>query len=451
MKKFTKGVLIAAGCFFAGGVVLGTIGAVGRIYTGEPTGIEDDFSIVRDVWNKVGRWDLRWRKDGAVRGLTWEYDGIDFDKDHKDSIVYGSFTDDSLRGRNICNLDVEIGAGTLTIRQGDGLELKKEGGAECQYYIEDDTFYLKQKSPVAGGKADLTLTLPEGLMLDEADIQMAAGTVTAKDALTARDFEAEIDAGELTIKEVNADSFSAKIAAGSVVVQRMATKECDVEVDAGNITLEDSLVTGNLDAEVSMGEINIFLRDSYENHDYEIDCGMGDITISPEIGGIQEYSGMGNTIELYGRNSDGNSVYDLDCSMGSIYVRFEGESGATAEMPEAFEPAEVPELPEVSEIPSMYGIVDEWPDRIGRENENTTAESFSFEISVAEPTVLVVSCVTERGELDLEIEDERGEDIFERDELRTGEYEVKIKSAGTYRVYFDCENHTGSFWISPKE
>lgn len=480
MNKFTKGALIAAGCFFAGGVVLGTVGAAGRAYTGEPTGYEEDFGIVRDVWDKMRRWDLRWRRGGAVRGLTLEYDGIEFDKDHKNNIVYGSFTDDSLQGTDIRNLDVEIGDGKLTICQGDGLKLKKEGGSECQYYMEGDTFYLKQKSTLGGGKADLTLTLPEGIVLDEVDIEMAAGKVDAEDVLAAGDIEIEIAAGEITMEEVKADSFCAKVAAGSVIVYRLDAAECSAEVDMGNITLEDSYVSGDLDAEVSMGEISIFLRDSYENHDYAIDCGMGDVTVSPEDGSLREYGGFGNTMYLYGKNSGGNSTYDLDCSMGSIYVNFAGKDAVWAMagvvdaadasgeetgrkengIPEAPEPSEVPELPEapeppelpeVPEIPDVYGIVNEWPDRIGRENVNTTADNFSFEIEAAEPAVFVISCVTESGELDLEIEDDRGKEIFEKDDIRTGEYEVKIKSSGTYRVSFDCEDHTGSFWISPKE
>lgn len=477
MNKFTKGALIAAGCFCAGGVILGIAGAVGRAYTDEPTGVEEDFEIVRDTWDKVRGWDLRWRRGGAVRGLTLEYGGIEFDKDHKDNIVYGSFTDDSLQGQTIGNLDVEIGDGKLTICQGDGLKLKKEGGSECQYYMEGDTFYLKQKGTLGGGKADLVLTLPGEATLDEVDIEMAAGEVTAEDVLAARDIEIEIAAGEITMEEAKADSFCANVAAGSVIVHRLDAVECSVEVDMGSITLEDSFIAGDLDAEVSMGEISIFLRDSYENHDYAIDCGMGDVTVSPEDGSLREYGGFGNTMYLYGKSSGGNSTYDLDCSMGSIYVKFAGKDAAWAmagavdaadasgaekgqredgvpeppEVPELPEAAEPPELPEVPEIPDVYGIVNEWPDRIGRENVNTTADNFSFEIEAAEPTVFVISCVTERGELDLEIEDDRGKEIFEKDNIRTGEYEVIIKSSGTYRVSFDCEDHTGSFWISPKE
>ena len=134
-----------------------------------------------------------------MKGLTLEYNGIEFDRNHKDNIAYGSFTDESLRGTDIYNLDVEIGNGTLVLCQGDGLELKKEGGPECQYYIEGDTFYLKQKSAVGGGETFLTLTLPEGIRLDKADIELAAGEVITRDVLAAGEIEIEIAAGELTM------------------------------------------------------------------------------------------------------------------------------------------------------------------------------------------------------------------------------------------------------------
>lgn len=445
MSKFTKGALIAAGCFFAGGVILGIIGAVGRVYTGEPMGVEDDFGIVRDVWDRASGWDIRWRRGGAVRGLTWEYGGIEFDQDHKDSIAYGSFTDDSLQGIDIRNLDVEMGGGRLILRQGDGLKLKKENGPECQYYIEDDTFYLKQKSSVGDVRMDLTLTLPEGIMLEEIDIELAAGEVITEDELAAEEIEIDIDAGELTMENVKANSFCATVAAGSVAVRGLDAADCVAVVDMGSITLSDSLVA-SLDASVSMGEINVYLRDSYENHDYQVDCGMGNVTIQPESGAVKEYAGLGATMDLYGRNSDSRSLYDLSCSMGSIYVKFEGKENVTETVA-----AEDPGLRTDSVLPDINGIVNEWPDRIGRETENTTAEDFSFEIETERPTALVISCVTESGELDLEIEDENGKEIFEKDDIRTGEYEVKLKSSGTYRVTFDCENHIGSFWISPRE
>jgi len=471
MKKFTKGMLAAAGCFFGVGVMLGCIGAIGDKYMDKKSGNTEEFKSVKDVWDMLRKWDFR-RIKGGGGGWALAYDGIEFDDGH--DIVYGSFTDDGLRDTDVHNLDLEIGGGTLILRYGEEMELKKEGGPECQYYMEGDTFYLKQKCPVGGGASDLTLTLPEGIYLDEVDVEMGAGEVISMGLLTAENVKIDIDAGQITMAAVETETFEAEIAAGSVVVQQLDAKDCEIDVNMGNITLQESLVSGNMDAEVNMGDISIFLRDSYESHDYEVDCDMGEITISPEDGRTKEYSGFPHAMELSGSHSDGMSRYRLACNMGSILLQFSGTqanpgdadaagTGVTdtagegvqkpEEEPEAEEAPEMEEMPEIEEVPEIkriHGIEDNWPESIGRENENTTAENFSFEILISEPMALSISCETESGELDLEIENERGEEIFEKDDIRTGTYVVNAGSAGIYTVHFDCENHTGSFWIRPK-
>lgn len=469
MKKFVKGMLIAAGCFFAAGIILGIIGIAGGSYMDKKYGNTENHTLVRNAWDRVRKWDFRWLS-GDGRGLALVYDGIEFDKDH--GLTYGSFTDDSLREEDIYRLDLEIGGGSLTICQGDGLTLKKDGGPECQYYIEGDTFYLKQRCPIGGGESDLTLTLPDGVVLDEADIMMGAGEIVTRGLFEAKKMEIELDAGELNMEEVKADTFSAEVAAGSVIVEKLDAKECDASVNMGNISLQDSLITGNLNAEVNMGEIAILLRDSYEDHDYEIDCNMGDVTVVAENGEAREYSGLSSSVELYGRNGNGESKYDLDCDMGSILVKFSGKEGKdSAAKPsngakgKAGAPGEETSetvigddagngfsgLPEVPEIENIYGVEDNWPESIGRKNTDTTAEDFSFDIWIPEPMTLEITCETINGELDLEIESGNGKDIFEKDDIQTGTFEVKADSVGMYKVHFECDDHTGSFWIRPKE
>lgn len=124
MKKFVRGMLIAAGCFLAVGLVLGIIGAAGIDYMDKKYGTEENRMLVREAWDRVNKWDFRWIKGGG-RGLVLTYDGIEFDENH--DLTYGSFTDDSLRGTDIYKLDLEIGGGSLTICRGDGLILKKDG------------------------------------------------------------------------------------------------------------------------------------------------------------------------------------------------------------------------------------------------------------------------------------------------------------------------------------
>lgn len=468
MKKFIKGMLISAGVFFAVGIVLMIVGVTVSAATGQSLIARDgDMAVVRDVWDHIRWGNLRWGR-GGERGLILDYGDIEFDGAH--DVAYGSFTDDTLSGDKIRNLDLEIGAGKLTVCQGDALKLKKEGGPECQYYIEGDTFYLKQRSPVGGRAAELTLTLPKDLLFEEVEIAMNAGEILTEDLLAAGRMEIEIDAGELTMEEVRADSFKASVDAGGVTVNRLDAMECDVEVNLGSITLREGLVSGDLDATVNMGDITILLRDSYEDHDYEVECSMGSVEIRREDGTTREYSGFSSDMEFSGARADGGSRYNLNCDMGNILLGFGGAEYATKEtvraagvyelppvpeVPETPEAPEVPPAPEVPEAPSLPElselIVDNWPESIGRENEGTSASKFIFDLPVSEPMTVILSCVTAGGELDMEIEDEKGREVFEEDDIPTGDYEVKFDRAGTYHVTVKMKEHRGSFWITPKK
>lgn len=104
-------------------------------------------------------------------------------------------------------------------------------------------------------------------------------------------------------------------------------------------------------------------------------------------------------------------------------------------------------LPPLKEVEPV--VEDSWPERVGREDENLTAEGLMFDIELAEPAALTVSCETESGTLDMEIEGPDGKSIFDQRELQTGEYEASAPSAGTYTVTVHAEGHTGNFWITP--
>ncbi|MCM1048148.1 MAG: hypothetical protein NC433_06975 [Clostridiales bacterium] len=100
-------------------------------------------------------------------------------------------------------------------------------------------------------------------------------------------------------------------------------------------------------------------------------------------------------------------------------------------------------LPEIEPV-----VEDNWPDSIGRENENTTAENLSFDIQISNPMVLYIACVTESGKLNMEITSSDGERIFSASDIQTENFEVTINSSGTYKVIIQAKEHTGSFLIS---
>ncbi len=122
----------------------------------------------------------------------------------------------------------------------------------------------------------------------------------------------------------------------------------------------------------------------------------------------------------------------------------------TASPAEGATPSEggLPALEEVEPVVVEYEY--DWSKRVGREDEDLTAKELSFEIELAEPAALAVSCETEGGTLDMKIQGPDGKSVFDQKDIQTGEYNADARLAGTYTVTVQAEGHTGSFWITPE-
>lgn len=152
-----------------------------------------------------------------------------------------------------------------------------------------------------------------------------------------------------------------------------------------------------------------------------------------------------------------DAVYDfrlqMSCAEG---VRYGGEDGLE-ELPPPEETlpgfendgerAEE-ELPDMAEADSSI-LVDNWPERIGREDEGMTAQSLRFLLPITEPMTLRIDCTTDGGSLNMRIVDEAGSVYFDEKKISTQTYEVEIDRTGNYQVIIEAKRHVGSFWISP--
>ena len=91
-------------------------------------------------------------------------------------------------------------------------------------------------------------------------------------------------------------------------------KKVNLELGAGAITVEGLLVS-ELEASVSMGNLELKLAGSQKEYDFELECMAGNIAI-----GQEQYGGAVKEQKI--NNSAERSV-DLACSMGNINVTFE--------------------------------------------------------------------------------------------------------------------------------
>lgn len=106
-------------------------------------------------------------------------------------------------------------------------------------------------------------------------------------------------------------------------------------------------------------------------------------------------------------------------------------------------------LPGLEELEPV--VDDKWPVSISRTTENTTAKNLSFDIQIDEPMVIIVSCVTESGKMDMEIKNTNGSKLFDEADIKTETFEVNIDEAGIYTVTIQANKHTGGFQIAPKK
>lgn len=225
-------------------------------------------------------------------------------------------------GTSFTSLDIDLGLAEVYITVGEEYSLTVEGnGPVCETYFEDGTLHIKTKNSQSLHNVDLSrldrqtfiLTLPDGTMLDEVELEIGAGSLYA-DGLRCRTLEAEVGMGELELTNV------------------LCSEKAELTTSMGELTAYDFICEGKTHIEVDMGSFSLTGRLDGRT---EIDCGMGSAELWLEHPGSYGYKikcGMGSAvIDGQGVNNGsasggdtGSSVYyDVDCGMGSVEIYFE--------------------------------------------------------------------------------------------------------------------------------
>lgn len=167
----------------------------------------------------------------------------------------------------------------VKVQYGDGsrIEVSSDGEA-CDKYVKDGTLYvgysegtkyqaklpagsIKLDSEKIAGQGVVSVTLPDSLDLDEFNIN---GKSTKLDAsqIKAKSFNADINRGNISIDDLEADSVQIQTKHCPVRAGRINTKEnCSVFAKGGSVSLgEDSDTVNNISGlavQTGYGDINI--------------------------------------------------------------------------------------------------------------------------------------------------------------------------------------------------
>ena len=306
MKKFTKGMLIAAGIFAAAGIGLTAAGGVMGASMSELTGVNSLKRILRMT---------EWDDDHD------DYDDIDDDDD--DRVEHDGMEHSAEMGQKNMEpaavgnesatdgivyqlkyqptkLDIELKYDELILEEGDSfcVRVYDDSGKNVTVKESSDTLKVKSTKKLSKNRK-VCISYPEDVKLQELEIEMGAGTVYLN-----RDIETE----KLSV-EMGAGEFESK--------NPVTAREADLEIGTGSMTFAD-LSARKTDGECGLGELDLTLTGTQEDYNYDLECGVGNLDV-----GSDSYSGLGREKTISNKGAD--RKLNLECGMGNISVDFSGK------------------------------------------------------------------------------------------------------------------------------
>ena len=193
----------------------------------------------------------------------------------EDSLEEENHQHDSLN-----NMDIEIGAGTVTIFYDnvDDIKVKQEGMRNYSCKADGDTLRISAGNKVFSNNSngDITIIVPTGFVFKEVDMEIGAGQADVSD-LCAEEFDIEVGAGQANLNNIDVQYLQAKTGAGEIQAE-LVGREAD--------------------------------------YNYDVECGIGEIVI-----GDSSFSGLGREANI--ENSGAHRELDVECSVGQITVEFQ--------------------------------------------------------------------------------------------------------------------------------
>ena len=294
MKKFTKGMLIAAGIFGAVGIGLTAAGGVMGASMSELTGVK---SLKRVLLVADGDYDYDdsddYDDDDDYDDYDYDdsddYDSDDYDDsdDCDDSEDYARAVDENEEDSTVyqlkyqpTKLDIELKYDELILEEGDSFCVRVYDDSGKNVTVKESSDTLKVRSTKKLSKTrKVHISYPEDVKLQELEIEMGAGEFESKNPVTAR--------------------------------------EADLEIGTGSMTFAD-LSARKTDGECGLGELDLTLTGTQEDYNYDLECGVGNLDV-----GSDSYSGLGREKTISNKGAD--RKLDLECGMGNISVDFSGK------------------------------------------------------------------------------------------------------------------------------
>ena len=213
-------------------------------------------------------------------------------------------------------LDVDLSLGDVTVLTGEDYRVFLDGelANTLSYGVDGDTLRVRgnggeQEFFSGRGRVSVTLWLPQGTVLEEADIHTGMGQVELEE-LAADILAVENDMGDVTLWEVEAGAARFTLSMGELRADGLTTgRALAVENSMGDVTLEGSFL-GETVCGLDMGDLELVCREAAEAYDLDARVSMGDLSLN------------GESQPAHVARSGGPNTLEVSSGMGDISLEF---------------------------------------------------------------------------------------------------------------------------------
>ncbi len=234
---------------------------------------------------------------------------------------------------DVTSIDIDIKYGKVEVIEGDSfsIDAKNYTGHEFDSYVNSGTWYIRQRSKGIfrifnvdlsfgnfsrwndGFTPRITITIPKGFVAETFNMDIGAGEAKA-DTINSLKGELSVGAGSFTVDRLSIrDRSSFEVGAGQMVLEDVILKDASVDCGIGEVIIE-GIMTGDNNINCGVGNIELRLTGEEDDYSYDIESGIGNISI-----GNSSYRTSSRKIN----NSTADNYLRLECGIGNISVDFD--------------------------------------------------------------------------------------------------------------------------------
>ena len=203
--------------------------------------------------------------------------------DEKESELLKEYTTISNNVNNVESFKIDISNDDIELKEGEKFEVKTND-PDVKFYHENSKVKIKSDKTFSwhlsnSSRGTIIIYLPNEFKISELDIDLGAGKIDI-DKIFVETLLMDLGAGTMTANELNVyGKTTINGGAGNININSGTINNLNLKLGAGNASIQSDL-TGSNTLTTGVGKLNLSLSRSKDNYGFDINKGLGNITLN---------------------------------------------------------------------------------------------------------------------------------------------------------------------------